>query len=198
MRLTTEPAAPPSDQAVPVVPGGAASWADLERRRAPDFVRAEPRPRARTSLRGWLSPAERKNSWPLAEVSGDATPDALQHRLRRALWDPEAVCDALRRDVIQHLGASGAVLVIALAPGPPGPLPSVLPRRSSAVPPPGASIAPWSEKFAPEVAPAAPAAGRIDWSVPIGNRPANSWPVPTRSGRGCQFASVSRDSTAAM
>jgi SRSO17 transposase len=48
-------------------------------------------------LRGLLSPAERKNSWQLAEVSGDTTPDGFQHLLRRALWDPEAVRDELRR-----------------------------------------------------------------------------------------------------
>ena len=63
-------------------------------------------------LRGLLSPAERKNSWQLAEVSGEATPYAFQHLLRRALWDPEAVRDELRRYLIQHLGDPEAVLVI--------------------------------------------------------------------------------------
>jgi hypothetical protein len=55
-------------------------------------------------LRALLSPAERKNSWQLVEVSGDATPYAFQHLLRCALWDPEAVRDALRRYVVQHFG----------------------------------------------------------------------------------------------
>jgi SRSO17 transposase len=63
-------------------------------------------------LRGLLSPAERKNSWQLADVSGDATPYAFQHLLRRALWDPDAVRDVLCRYVLQHLGDSEAVLVI--------------------------------------------------------------------------------------
>ena len=63
-------------------------------------------------MRGLLSPAERKNSWQLAEVSGDTTPYAFQHLLRRALWDPEAVRDELRHYVIQHLGDPEAVLVI--------------------------------------------------------------------------------------
>ena len=62
------------DQDAAVVPGGAASLDDLERRLAPYFERAEPRQRAMAYLRGLLSPAERKNSWPLAEISGDATP----------------------------------------------------------------------------------------------------------------------------
>jgi SRSO17 transposase len=48
----------------------------------------------------------------LAEVSGDATPYGVQHLLRRARWDPEAVRDELRRYVLQHLGDPKAVLVI--------------------------------------------------------------------------------------
>jgi SRSO17 transposase len=101
-----------ADQDASVVPGGAAYLHDIERRLAPYFERAEPRQRAMAYLRGLLSPAERKNSWQLAEVSGDATPYAFQHLLRRALWDPEAVRDELRRYLIQHLGDPEAVLVI--------------------------------------------------------------------------------------
>lgn len=71
-----------------------------------------PRQRARASRRGLLSPAERQNSWPLAEVSGDATPDAFQPRRRRAWWDPEAVREARRREGVQPLGEPEAVLVI--------------------------------------------------------------------------------------
>ena len=62
------------DQDTSVVPGGAAYLHDLERRLAPSFERAEPRRRAMAYLLGLLSPAERKNSWQLAEISGDATP----------------------------------------------------------------------------------------------------------------------------
>jgi SRSO17 transposase len=98
------------DQEVSVVPGGAAYWNDLERRLAPYFERAEPRQRVMAYLRGLLSPAERKNSWQLAEVSGDTTPYAFQHLLRRALWDPEAVRDALRTYIVQHLADPNAVL----------------------------------------------------------------------------------------
>jgi SRSO17 transposase len=101
-----------ADQDASVVPGGAAYLHDLERRLAPYFERTEPRQRAMAYLRGLLSPAEHKNSWQLAEVSGDATPYAFQHLLRRALWDPEAVRDELRRYIIQHLGDPEAVLVI--------------------------------------------------------------------------------------
>jgi SRSO17 transposase len=100
------------DQEAPVVPGGAAYLHDLERRLAPYFERTEPRQRAMAYLQGLLSPAERKNSWQLAEISGAATPYAFQHLLRRALWDPEAVRDELRHYIVQHLGDPEAVLVL--------------------------------------------------------------------------------------
>jgi SRSO17 transposase len=86
--------------------------ADVERRLAPYFERAEPRRRAMAYVCGLLSPAERKNSWQLAEVSGDATPYGLQHVLRRARWDADAVRNALRTSGIEHLGDPKAVLVI--------------------------------------------------------------------------------------
>jgi hypothetical protein len=66
--------APAMDQDVSAVQGGAAYVTAIERRLAPSCERAEPRQRAMAYLRGLLSPAERKNSWQLAEVSGDATP----------------------------------------------------------------------------------------------------------------------------
>jgi hypothetical protein len=43
MMPTTEPSAPPMDQDVPVVPGGAAYLTDIERRLAPYFERADPK-----------------------------------------------------------------------------------------------------------------------------------------------------------
>lgn len=63
-------------------------------------------------LRGLLSPAERTNSWQLAEVSVEATPNGFQHVLGRALGDPEAVRDEMRPYVSQHLGEPHGVLVI--------------------------------------------------------------------------------------
>ena len=41
--------------------------AQLHRRIAPRFARAEPRQRALAYLQGLLSPVERKNGWQLAE-----------------------------------------------------------------------------------------------------------------------------------
>jgi SRSO17 transposase len=110
--LTKELGTPPLEHDAAIVQGGAAYMSDIERRLAPYFERAEPRQRAMAYLRGLLSPAERKNSWQLAEVSGDATPYAIQHLLRRALWDPEAVREELHRYVVQHLEDPEAVLVV--------------------------------------------------------------------------------------
>src|SRR5918911_2547453 len=90
---TDVPTPPTTAEAARIVQGGLASLRDIERRLAPSFERAEPRQRALAYRRGLLSPAERKNSGPLAEVSGDATPYGLQHLLRRARWDPDAIGD---------------------------------------------------------------------------------------------------------
>src|SRR5919206_716227 len=111
MMAAHEDTIPALDLDVSVVQGGAAYLNDIERRLAPYFERSEPRQRALTYLRGLLSPAERKNSWQLAEVSGDATPYGRQHLLRRARWDPDAIGDELRRYLREHLGEAHAVLV---------------------------------------------------------------------------------------
>lgn len=116
MRRTDEPMdsqiRPTTSEVASIVQGGLAYLTDIERRLAPYFGRAEPRQRAMAYLRGLLSPAERKNSWQVAEVIGDATPYGLQHLLRRALWEPDAVRNELRAYVTEHLGAVNAVLVI--------------------------------------------------------------------------------------
>jgi SRSO17 transposase len=61
---------------------------------------------------GLLSDLGRKNCWTIAERSGHATPDALQHLLSRAVWDADAVRDDLRGYVVEHLGDPDAVLVV--------------------------------------------------------------------------------------
>jgi SRSO17 transposase len=116
MRHTDAPTETPPlaslDEAARTTRGGMAYLADIERRLAPYFARAEPRQRALAYLRGLLSPAERKNSWQLAEVSGEPTPYGFQHLLGRADWEPDTVRDELRHYIIQHLGEPDAVLVI--------------------------------------------------------------------------------------
>ena len=102
----------PRDETASTVQGGLASLADIAGRLAPHFARSEPRQRVMAYVRGLLSAVERKNSWQLAEVSGDATPYGFQYLLGRADWEADAVRDELRHYLVQHLGSLDAVLVI--------------------------------------------------------------------------------------
>jgi SRSO17 transposase len=63
-------------------------------------------------VRGLLGDLPRKNCWTLAEQAGDASPDAMQHLLARAVWDADAVRDDVRALLVEHLGDPGAVLVV--------------------------------------------------------------------------------------
>ena len=76
------------------------------------FGRVEPRRRARAFVVGLLSDLPRKNCWTLAEHAGDISPDGMQHLLARAVWDADGVRDDVRGYVTEHLGDSGAVLVV--------------------------------------------------------------------------------------
>jgi SRSO17 transposase len=87
-------------------------WDEIARRIGAVFARSETRTRAMAYLAGLLSPAERKNGWQLAEISGDQTPYGFQHLLSRADWDPEELRDRLRAYVTAYLHAPEAVGVI--------------------------------------------------------------------------------------
>jgi SRSO17 transposase len=85
---------------------------EMTTRIASRFSRVEPRRRARTLLLGLLSDLPNKNCWTLSEHAGDDTPDGMQHLLRKAVWDADKVRDDLRDYVTEHLGNTGAVLVV--------------------------------------------------------------------------------------
>jgi SRSO17 transposase len=95
---------------------GPAGWSagvdELLERIAGRFGRVELRRRVRGFLLGLLADLPRKNCWTIAEHAGDGTPDGMQHLLSRAVWDTDGVAEDLRDYVIEHLGDSGAVLVI--------------------------------------------------------------------------------------
>jgi SRSO17 transposase len=76
------------------------------------FARVESRRRVRGLLLGLLSGLPRKNAWAIAEHVGDATPDGMQHLLRKAVWDDDGVRDDLRGYIVEHLGDQDAVLVV--------------------------------------------------------------------------------------
>jgi SRSO17 transposase len=63
-------------------------------------------------LAGLLSPAERKNSWQLAEICGHPNPYGFQHLLGRADWDADALRDKLRTYATDYLAQPDAVGVI--------------------------------------------------------------------------------------
>jgi SRSO17 transposase len=79
---------------------------------APRFARYEPVRHAGGLMLGRLSGLDRKNCWTIAEHCGDVSPDGLQHLLARAKWDADAVRDDLLGYVAEHLGDTGAVLVV--------------------------------------------------------------------------------------
>ncbi|WP_328609589.1 IS701 family transposase [Amycolatopsis sp. NBC_00345] len=76
------------------------------------FTRVEPRRRARALLLGLLSDLPDRNCWTISEHAGDDTPGGIQHLLRKAVWDADEVRDDLRDYVTEHLGDTGAVLVV--------------------------------------------------------------------------------------
>lgn len=87
-------------------------WAEIQRRIGSIFARSEARERALAYLAGLLSPAERKNAWQLAEITGDSNPYGFQHLLGRADWDPDALRDRLRTYVNDYLASSNAIGVL--------------------------------------------------------------------------------------
>ena len=102
----------PTEPEISVVQGWTTYLTDIARRLGPYFARAETRQRVMTYLQGLLSPAERKNSWQLAEETGEATPYGFQYLLARADWAADAVRDELRVYIRQHLSDPHGVMVI--------------------------------------------------------------------------------------
>src|SRR5919199_481925 len=89
-----------------------AAVAEVERRLAPYFARAEARQQAMAYLRGLLRPVERKNSWQVAEVVGAANPYGFQHLLGRAAWDADQLGEELPRYLVDYVRDADAVVVL--------------------------------------------------------------------------------------
>lgn len=92
------------------------SWAaqleEVHTRIAHRFARAEPRQRVLAYLKGLLSNCNRKNSWQLAELMGEMTPDGMQRLLSTAKWEANSVRDDLQRYIVEHLGNLPAIGVL--------------------------------------------------------------------------------------
>jgi SRSO17 transposase len=76
------------------------------------FKRREGRENAARYIRGLLADVKRKTCWQLAEVMGDAHPDGLQHLLYGGEWDADAVCQQLRKTVIEQMRYEPGIGVI--------------------------------------------------------------------------------------
>src|SRR5262245_1087967 len=87
-------------------------WAEIERRIGSLFARSDALSRAMSYLAGLLSPAERKNSWQLAEIRADPNPYGFQHLLGRADWNPHVLRERLRTYLTDYLLDCDAVGVI--------------------------------------------------------------------------------------
>ena len=106
------PENPPAARDMQDVPLGNSYWGQLERRIAAVFARSDALVRAMAYLAGLLSPAERKNSWQLAEMMGAPNPYGFQHLLGRADWQPDTLRDCLRSYVTDYLADPDAIGVI--------------------------------------------------------------------------------------
>ena len=95
---------------------GAATWCgyvdDLLGRVGRHVVRPEARTRLGAMVLALLGREGPKNCWTLAEQAGEDRPWGMQHLLARAAWDTDAVTSELRDFVVEHLGATDAVLVV--------------------------------------------------------------------------------------
>lgn len=79
-----------------------------------DTVIEQPQTQANAAayVKALLGPVERKNSWQLAEHAGYRDPYAFQYLLGRAVWDADALRDALQRYVGEQLGWRGGILAL--------------------------------------------------------------------------------------
>src|SRR6266566_7934427 len=67
------------------------------------FHRPEPKVTFGLMVRALLSDVPRKNSWGLAEHVGLATPQSFEHLLYGAVWDVDALRNAVRSYVLDGL-----------------------------------------------------------------------------------------------
>lgn len=76
------------------------------------FRRVEPRRRAHAFVLGLLADLPRKNCWTIAGHAGDRGAGGMQHLLRKAMWNTDAVRDDIRTIAVERLGNTDAILVV--------------------------------------------------------------------------------------
>lgn len=90
--------------------GLASHFEELSALIAPLFSRGDLRSNAMSYLRGLLCPAVAGNCWAIAQAAGHTRPYRLQHLLSGAVWDEDAVRDAVRGFLARHLGPGGVLI----------------------------------------------------------------------------------------
>ncbi|MBR7827563.1 IS701 family transposase [Actinospica sp. MGRD01-02] len=90
--------------------GFEARFAELAGLLAPVFSRRDLRSNAMAYLRALLMPGVSGNCWALAQAVGHERPYRFQHLLSGAVWDEDAVRDAVRGFVARHLGEGGVLI----------------------------------------------------------------------------------------
>jgi hypothetical protein len=84
----------------------------LKARLAPAFGRREVQRTGSVFVDGLLSGVDRKTGWLMAGHAGLARPYRMQSLLGRSQWDADALCDLVRRYVLEALGDPDGVLVV--------------------------------------------------------------------------------------
>ena len=90
--------------------GFEARFAELTELLAAVFSRRDLRSNAMAYVRALLMPGVSGNCWALAQAVGHERPYRLQHLLSGAVWDEDAVRDAVRAYVARHLGEGGVLI----------------------------------------------------------------------------------------
>jgi SRSO17 transposase len=75
------------------------------------FKRPEPKATFADLVRGLLADVPRKNSWQLADHLGHHNANRIEWLLSRAPWNADALRDAVREYVVEHLGRPDGVLI---------------------------------------------------------------------------------------
>lgn len=88
-----------------------AAFEEVCKRFETHWSRPEPRMHFRQYLRGLLAPLERKNSWTIAEFSGELRTSSVERFVSLSPWDADALRDEVRCYAMEHFADERAVLI---------------------------------------------------------------------------------------
>lgn len=88
------------------------AWQGLMGRIPHRFARRESYERAQRYLQGLMGDVRRRNSWQLAEITGEGTPDGIQQLLNTARWCEDGVRDDIQSYALDVLGEGERIIVV--------------------------------------------------------------------------------------